>query len=231
MTFDIENWGRGSTTVANTSIEYRYTSAADNAATIATAAYFNTVKEGLRINDTIYVVASDGSGYYKVTAVSPNVTITPEATIGVGGVASNQLVDSLVKYVRVPVTLAEFIGSNTAPHELLAAPGAGLKYVVHRAALGIDYGGTVLAAGGTVQLTYGAAAGDAAAIATGNVAAAAVIAATADTMFGFSPLDTTLLDAKTVNAALSLSTETQDFTGGAGSTYEVDVWYSIVAQV
>lgn len=236
---------------------WTYTDTTQTMAAIIAGSFFNPVNElnpqdVIVVGDLIWIQASDANQFVEVDAVSPNITVAAfNAVLGAGSVGtanlaanavetakiadanvtSAKLEDGLVHYERVSVNLASFIGSNTAPVEILAAPGAGLKYVIHRASLGIDYGGVVLANGGTVQLTYGAAAGDAASIATGNVAAATLIAATADTMFGFSPVDTTLTDAKTVNKAVSLSTETADFTGGTGSTYEVDIWYSIVAQV
>lgn len=210
----------------------------------------------LQIGDTIMVSGSDGNGMYKVSDVTTNVEVVAFAAANAvdtanlvdgavtagklatdavttvkildANVTSAKLAANLVRYSRVSVTLANFIGSNTAPVEILAAPGATNKYVLHRASLTVDYGGTVLAAGGTVQFIYGATAGIAGAIATNTLAAATLIAATADTMFGFEPVETTLTDAITLNAAISLSTETADFTGGTGSTYEVDIWYSVV---
>jgi hypothetical protein len=210
----------------------------------------------LQIGDTIFVSGSDANGMYKVTDVTTNVEVGAFAAAGTidtanlansavtadklasnavttakildANVTSAKLAANLVRYSRVSVSLANFIASNTTPVEILAAPGATSKYIVHRASLTVDYGGTVLAAGGTVQFTYGATAGVAGAIATNTLAAATIIAATADTMFGFEPVETTLLDSLTLNAPISLSTETADFTGGTGSTYEVDIWYSVV---
>lgn len=202
--------------------------AADTLAEIVASAYFNdfqqkltaTAAGPLQLGDTIIVTGSDANGMYKVDSITTNVTVAEFAAAG-GDV-------TLPLYNRTSISLAAFIASNTTPVELLAAPAAGFKHIVHRACLTIDYGGTVLANGGTVQLTYGAASGDASAICTGNQSAATLIAATADTMFGFEPVYTTLIDSDTLGAALSLSTETADFTGGTGSTYELDLWYSTV---
>jgi hypothetical protein len=201
----------------------------DTLAEIVASAYFNnfqqkltaTASGPLQVGDTLIVTGSDTNGMYKFDSITTNVTCVEFAAAG--GDAT------MVLNNRTSITLAAFIASNTTPVELLAAPGAGFKHIVHRAALTIDYGGTVLAAGGTVLVTYGTAADDTSAFATSNQSAATIIAATADTMFGLSPVDTTLIDSDTVNAALSLSTQTQDFTGGTGSTYELDLWYSTVA--
>lgn len=230
---------------------FGYQNSSDAAATVDNANYFSDAAFDLSVGDFIFANCADAFASFRVATVDRTVnpaTVTVEtlglgsavgtaniidaavttAKIDDGAVTSDKLADSLVKYARVSVTLAELIGSNTAPVELLAAPGATNKYVLHRANLTVDYGGTVLAAGGTVQVIYGATAGVAGAIASNTLAAATLIAATADTMFGFEPVETTLLDSLTLNAPLSLSAETADFTGGTGSTYEVDVWYSIV---
>jgi len=129
---------------------------------------------------------------------------------------------------QVDLTLAELIGSYTASVALVPAPGEGKKIILHRATLYINYGGTVLADGGAVHIQYADTANAAGTAATGTQAAATLIAATADTSLGFSPVDTTLTDATTLNEGLFLATATADFTGGTGSTYKVDLWYSII---
>ena len=168
--------------------------------------------------------------------VATGVTMSGDATIIADGtltiandaVTSAKVDETLIQHAQVDLSLAEFIGSYTASALVLAAPGANKKIVVHRATLWINYGGTVLADGGTVQLQYADDANAAGTFATGTVSAASLIAATADTSFGFSPVDTTLTDATTLNEGLYLSTATADFTGGTGSAYKVDVWYSIM---
>ena len=135
---------------------------------------------------------------------------------------------SLIQHVQVDVSLAEFIGQYAASVELVAAPGAGKKIILHRASLAINYGGTVLADGGAVHVQYASTSNGAGTKATGTLAAATLIAATADTSFGFTPVDTTLVDSATLNQGLYLAMATADFTGGTASTYKVDVWYSVV---
>ena len=230
---------------------FGYQISTNTAAEVSAANYFADAAFDLCVGDFIFTNASDAFVSLRVLTVDRTVnpaTVTTEtlglanaigtANIVDGAVTTAKIDDEavtsiklelpLVRYARVSVSLANFIAANTAPVALITAPGAGLKHVLHRAALTVDYGGTVLAAGGTVQVIYGVTAGIAGAIASNTLAAATLIAATADTMFGFAPVNTTLTDAITVNAALSLSAETADFTGGTGSTYEVDVWYSTV---
>jgi len=209
----------------------------------------------LKIGDIIHARGSDANAMRTVTGTTTNVTTESYAAIGTvdtaqlaaeavttakiedlavttaklaaEAVTSAKLEDTQVKHVRVIPSLAEFIAGNTTPMELVAAPGAGKKVVLHRAQLSVDYGGTVLAAGGTLQVCYGAA-DVAATVASNTLAAATIIAAVADTTFGFAPVNTTLVDATSVNVALNLSVDTADFTGGTGSAYIVDLWYSIV---
>ena len=135
---------------------------------------------------------------------------------------------SLIQHVQVDVTLAQFIGSYTASVLLVAAPATGQKIMLQRASLSLNYGGTVLALGGAMHVQYALTANGAGTKATGTLAAATLIAATADTSFGFTSVDTTLTDATTLNQGLYLAMATADFTGGTGSTYKVDVWYSAV---
>jgi hypothetical protein len=238
--------------VVNGPALFTYATADDNAAAVAAAGYFNPVSAiyDLAVGDIIMGNASDASFALKVATVDRTAnprTITTEsmsltgtvqtaniansavttAKIADEAVTSAKVVETLIQHAQVDVDLADFIGSNTASVVLVAAPGSGKKIILHRASLRIDYGGTVLAAGGTVQLQYANDTDAGGTFATGTLAAATLIAATADTSFGFSPVDTTLTDATTLNEGLYLSTATQDFTGGTGSAYKVDVWYSV----
>lgn len=169
-----------------------------------------------------------------VTSILGNSTAGEQAveeiTLGAGLEFSGTTIRqplAAINHVRVLPSLAEFIAGNTTPMPLVAAAGAGTMIVLHRAQLSIDYGGTVLAGGGTLQVCYGVA-DVAATVASNTLAAATAIAATADTTFGFSPVDTTLVDSGKLNVALNLSVDTADFTGGTASAYMVDVWYSVV---
>lgn len=52
-----------------------YSTALDALAAVSASAYFNDVADRLKIGDVIFVKASDGNATYRVTAVSPNVTV------------------------------------------------------------------------------------------------------------------------------------------------------------
>lgn len=163
--------------------------------------------------DLVSVAASDGKSYMSYDASTGNLLA--------------QAGPSILQHKQIDLTLAQFIGSYTASVELVAAPGANKKLILHRATIWIDYGGTVLADGGAVHIQYADTANAGGTAATGTQAAATFIGATADTTLGFSPVDTTLTDSTTLNEGLYLATATQDFTGGTDSVYKVDVWYSV----
>lgn len=76
MTFQQDKFGREGGD-SKLSVQYVYTYPTDNLATITASAYFNSQSNRLRVNDRIFVTASNGAGNYIVTAVSPNVTVTP----------------------------------------------------------------------------------------------------------------------------------------------------------
>jgi hypothetical protein len=208
----------------------------DTLATITTAGYWTGASIAAEVEalqngtfqwqdtDSVLIYYTEGIGFFTYDSTTAAFVANPAPA---GTVSSDMVVASLLQHKQLDLTLAELIGSNTASVELIAAPGAGKKIILHRAALHINYGGTVLADGGTVQLQYADDADAGGTFATGTLAAATLIAATADTSFGFSPVDTTLTDATTLNEGLYLSTATADFTGGTGSTYKVDVWYSV----
>ncbi len=231
---------------------FTYASADDTLATIAAANYFAPVVYMLSVNDRIDATGSDASGMYIVSAVdraAGTISLVSYSASGVvataniqdgavttikiadGAVTSAKSAETLLKNIQVSVSLAQFIGTFTTSFALVAAPGANKKIILHRASLSIDYGGTVLAGGGAMHIQYANTANGAGTIATNNVAAATLIAATADTSFGFSPVNTTLLDSATLNQGLFLAMPTANFTGGTGSAYKVDLWYSVMSVV
>ena len=73
---------------------WNYTDASSTLAQIGVGGYFNDVNNlnpsgNMDINDVIYVVGSDGNGYYIVTAISPNVTISPYSiTVPAGSIVN-----------------------------------------------------------------------------------------------------------------------------------------------
>jgi hypothetical protein len=54
--------------------QYSYKSTSDSLATVTGSGYFNKQRTFIRVDDVIYVAASDDQEFIRVTAVSPNVT-------------------------------------------------------------------------------------------------------------------------------------------------------------
>lgn len=226
---------------------HSYYSATDNGATIAGSGYFNDYAENLRVGTFIYVRASDGPGFYYVTAVTPNVTTSALATIGVGGVGSanfqagavdtaalgdgavtsDKVAEGMIQHATVIASDADVQGMHVTPIELVATPGAGKKIHPMRVTYNVDYGGVVFADGGAIHVQYDDTTLGAGPKATGTQSAASLIGATADTTFALTPVDTTLVDATTLNTPLCLSNATGAFTGGTGTELIIDIWYAI----
>lgn len=217
----------GDIAISNTGVTSISTGVIVNADVSASAAIAFSKMEDVTSGE---IIVGSAGNVPTAVAMSGDVAIAASGatTIQAGAVESSMVEEGLLRHAQVDIALADFIGSNTASVVLVAAPGANKKIVLHRATLWVDYGGTVLANGGTVQLQYADTANAGGTFATGTIAAATLIAATADTTFGFSPVDTTLVDSATLNEGLYLSTATADFTGGTSSAYKVDLWYSVM---
>jgi hypothetical protein len=81
MAFNLENWSKVSSSAnGKAPVVYGYNADTDNKAAVEVSGYFDSISGRLKLNDTIYIDASDDQEWYRVTAVSPNVTI--EATTG-----------------------------------------------------------------------------------------------------------------------------------------------------
>jgi hypothetical protein len=143
-------------------------------------------------------------------------------------VTSDKLELALVKHARVTMTAAEWNGMYVAPFELVADPTATEMVILHGIKIDEDYGGTVFANGGAIHVQYDSTTLGAGPKATDTFAAATFIGFVADTHFGLTPVQTGLADATTIGKGLYLSNATGAFTGGAGSAFIVDVWYSVV---
>ncbi len=149
------------------------------------------------------------------------------AKIADGAVTSAKLEDLLVHHARVTMTAVQWDAMYVSPFELVAAPGVAEKLIPMRVVVNIDYGGTVFANGGAIHIQYDDTTTGGGPKASGTLAAATFIGYTADTTFGFTPVDTTLVDSTTLGTSLCISNATGAFTGGTDSAFIIDVWYAI----
>jgi hypothetical protein len=225
---------------------WTYTSATDDGATIAAANYFDDFATSLQIGHQFFVRATDGYGFYVVTAVTPNVTTSALATIGVGGVGSANLqagaVDTAaiadaavtsakldpttLQYALTTISAAQWNGMYAAPKEIIAAPAAGELIIVDQAMLVVDYGGAAFAAGGVFGLQYDTTANGAGTAASAT-AAAAVAQWAADSTLLLAGACPTSAATTTVAKSICMSNLTAAFTTGT-SVVDCHIWYRIV---
>lgn len=226
---------------------WTYTNVSDTGATIAAANYFDDFATSLQIGHQLFVRASDGYGFYVVTAVTPHVTTSALATIGVGGVGSANLqagaVDTAalgdaavtsakldpttLQYALTSITAAQWNGMYAAPKQIIAAPGTATDLiVVDQAMLVVDYGGAAFAAGGVFGLQYDSTANGAGTAASAT-AAAAVAQWAADSTLLLAGACPTSAATTTVGKGIFMSNLTAAFTTGT-SIVDCHIWYRVV---
>lgn len=259
MAFALENINRTSSG-ANTNAPtfWAYDAVADNGATVAAAGYFDDFVTSLNVDDVIFAQCSDGPGFYSVTAVTPQVTVSAIATIGAGGIGSAQLqagavdnaalgVDAVesdnildntitsddiatdvIQYANIPVTAAELNAAYAAPFLLLPAAGANTLYRIHDVTIEVDYGSAQFASGGAMALQYDNTANGAGVLASAALAAATINAWAADSAVGLAGAAANGAAAAMVNKGIYLSNLTGAFTTGTGTVLNFHISYSIV---
>lgn len=198
-----------------------YYSATDTLATIIANNYFDTLadRKYVSIGDQILIKGSDDSGSYKVTAISPHVTITIS-----GGTAP-----TLLQYATIPFTAANFAGMYAAPITIFAAPTAQEIILINSGWLEKAFDDTQWTGGGTIGLQYGETA------ALGDLGASAGLSSTVigDTNAGFYPVqnirdsDAYLKTGDVMGKKITLSNNTAAFTGGT-SDFILHLWYQII---
>lgn len=233
-------------------------------ATISASGYFNAfmvnVARGLGplgVNDLMYVVGNDASGFYTVTAITTNVTVSAFGAVPVIGTAnidnlavtaaklaadavttakildanvtSAKLAANLQHYVAVPITAAEFNGMYAAPKLLVAAGGANTLLVLDKVLLAMTYDSAAYAAGGVAHVQYDDTANGAGVIASTTLAAAS-FQDTASTVYTFNSGVVEYPFATCVNQGLYLSNITGAFTTG-DSDMVAHVWYKTIPTV
>ena len=92
MAFSYLTWDKLSAE-ANTDVRklWSYVSTADSLATISGSGYFDSVANKLSIGDDILIGGSDGYDRVRVSAVSPNVTVTTEPDVAAGSITNNEV--------------------------------------------------------------------------------------------------------------------------------------------
>lgn len=247
MAFTLQTLNRTSSGANdNAPICWSYASTTDAAATIEAAGYFNDVFMNFSINDQIYVQATDGPGFYNVTAVTPNVTISALATIGAGGIGTAQLQDASVttakiannavtsalldvttlQYVKVSLTSANLKAMYATPVVIIAAPAADHIITVKESTCVYQYSTAQYTAGGALGFQYDTTAHLAGVLASGTLAGATFDGFAANNTFQLRGANAGGLYTATVGKGLYISNDTAAFATGSG-TMDVYVWYTV----
>jgi len=164
-----------------------------------------------------------------VTAAKLAADAVTTAKILDGNVTSAKLADTLLHYVAVPITAAEFNGMYAAPKILVAAPGANKLLVLDKVQLAMTFVAAAYAAGGVAAVQYDVTANGAGVIASTTLSAATFQAA-ASTAWNFNAGVVAETFTTCVNKSLALSNITGAFTTGDG-TMVAHVWYKIIPTV
>lgn len=183
---------------------------------------------GQGLTSTLQAI-QDGTGRNSALQLSTT-TVNVNGTFQIGGTTY-----APVTYLTGSLTQTQVNGMFAAPVTLLAAPGAGLMYVIQQLAIEIiSTGHTQFAGGGNTYLQYGVtgagtnyatpAAGIPAAFVNGAVNAAISAAGQINSTTG---LATTVA----ANAAISITNASGAFTGGAGASINYYIVYTTVAIV
>lgn len=148
----------------------------------------------------------------------------------VGTSAINFVSSSAVGYQNVSMTLAQFNGMYAAPFQILPAPGAGNIIVLERALIYMNYGSAQLTSGGAVAFQYGNTVHGGGPLASNTEQASDFTGAAANQNFWFNGSSGNGSNmADQTNVGLFLSNATAAFATGTGASFNIHVWYNIVA--
>lgn len=136
--------------------------------------------------------------------------------------------------VRVPMTLAQFLGMRTTPFQLIAAQGANTLIVALSIIFELNMAGVAFASGGVTGLQYG----NTTSLGGPTIAFMAASAITAPTAgqivnlpvnwFSSTTQPGTVAKSTTVNTAVYVSNQSAAFTGGTGATVVITVTYVVI---
>jgi hypothetical protein len=211
----------------------------DASAAVEASGYFYTFanwesnnlffKDGqyFQAGDIIYCQCTDINVYLQVTAINP-VTTLP-ISWQTGNVAAY---DSLMVYLKVPMTLANFTGMYAAPFLLINAPTGtgptGTAIIIDEMVINWVYGSAALTGGGPVLAQYGNTANGLGAPATGTLAAADFTGIAASTSYAAVSPAGAEANSTIVDLGIYLSNQTAPFATGTGGSAIVHLWFHYV---
>jgi hypothetical protein len=166
-----------------------------------------------------------------VTMTGPvTISNTGVTTIGANSITSSNLATNLPQVARVNMTLAQFQGMYAAPVLLVPAAGANTALMFQGMQVVQNYGSAALAGGGVTAVQLGSTV-DGAGVIASTTLSAATFQVTASSIYTFNPGVVVEPTATCANVGLYLSNVTGAFTGGTGSTFIANVYYSVIPLV
>lgn len=233
VSLSVGDWIMGFGT--DTSFIYQVTAVSSTSVTVESVSATSSVGTANIINNAVTYakIQQTSAGSVLIGNPTGSAANVSEITLGNGLAFSGtslQVANTNLRYISVPMTLAQFNGMYATPFQILAAPGSGLMNIIDSVAINMTYGSAALTAGGNVGLQYGNTAHLGGSTASATEAANDYITASANTMFRFGGgLSTGAVTSTAINTAIYISNATQAFATGTGASFVVDVWYKTVS--
>jgi hypothetical protein len=205
-----------------------YNATTDSSATVEANGYFNYFADwqntllyangqNFQIGDVIYAVCSDVNVFLYITAIVPGINTQ------ITSISSN-----IIQYIKVPISLTNFLNMYTTPVQLIAAPGAGSAIIIDQMTVNWIYGTAQLAGGGVVEAQYGNAAHGAGVAASGSITAGTFTGYTVSSSITVISSTAAMPNASIIATGVFLSNQSAVFTGGTGGSANVHIWYHTV---
>lgn len=196
-------------------LAWKYRTLNDALATVLADGYFNSYIDEMHVGDLLYIQATDGFGWYRVTSVTTNVALDSFGLSGSGAIT---------------VSSAEMLALAASPKTLIAAPGSGKVARFKGIDLFLDFNSaayTITAGGDDLSVRYEDGTG---AIVSQTLDTAGFLDATADSHLAGEPVDEVGGDlADHANKALVLDNiGANEYTNGDSPVY-AKVKYEIVS--
>lgn len=218
---------------------YNAAAGGDASAAVEASGYFYTFanwtqnnlffqnEQFFRLDDIIYCQCTDINVYLQVTGVNPITTAPLSWQTG-----NNSSYDSLLVYLKVPMTLANFTGMYATPFSLINAPTGsgptGTCILVDQMIVEWVYGAAALTAGGVVLAQYGNTANGLGSPATMTLAAADFTGIAASTSYSAVSPASAAANTAIVDMGIYLSNQTQPFATGTGGSANIHLWFHYV---
>jgi len=250
MAFLIDNWVRvsasaaeptnvlsnGTTKIGGPRI-YSYITA-DSQATVAASGYFGNsttprVSGDIVTGDVVMVNSTtDGTVVWYTLTNSNSYTSIPYGGTITSTAFSNSSSTGVSQYAGGSLTLAQMTSLYSVGVQLLAAPGAGLAYLIDKFELNLVYGSAAYTGGGVLAPQYGSTVHAGGTTATSStVAAATLTGLAANELVGLTGLTASTASSLMINEPLWLVNATADFATGTGGSATWAMWYRTVSAV